>query len=302
MSGPDFDDFDDSTQVINTAELAQSGAAQVSSRHVFVQITGSDIGKVASLEGQQFSIGRRADADLSLAYDGVSRSHARVVYIDGNYVLEDLNSSNGTSIAGCKISRHVLRDGDVIQFGPLVSMRYSVTDAKEEKMLKHLYNASVRDALTGAYKRGYLTDRLSTEVAFAARHESPHSLILFDLDHFKNVNDTYGHLAGDAVLIAVAKNVMADLRAEDVFARYGGEEFVVSLRGVDLQGAKILAERIRARNDFNYNYEGREIKVSISVGISEVAELQEVSMENLIRVADEKLYKAKHAGRNCVIA
>ena len=116
------------------------------------------------------------------------------------------------------------------------------------------------------------------------------------------MNDTYGHLAGDAVLIAVAKNVMADLRAEDVFARYGGEEFVVSLRGVDLQGAKILAERIRARNDFNYNYEGREIKVSISVGISEVAELQEVSMENLIRVADEKLYKAKHAGRNCVIA
>jgi len=274
------------------------------SRHVLVRMDGSDIGKVIALkEDHSFTIGRRSDCDLSLKYDGVSRNHARIVYEGEGYVVEDLGSSNGTLVRGQAIQRHRLEHGDILQFGPLVSVRYSITDAQEENILRHLYEASVRDSLTGAFNREYLSERLKTEVAFAVRHRTETSLIMFDLDHFKRVNDTYGHQAGDAVLISVVQSVTQTLRAEDVLARYGGEEFAVSVRGIDMAGTKRLAERIREANHREVAYKGQHVPISISVGCATLSECDDPpTVDGLIALTDKRLYAAKQAGRNRVIA
>jgi two-component system, cell cycle response regulator len=299
------DDFDDATAVFgpdsrNIKSSAQSGENPC---HVLICMDGSEIGKVIRLSrDQQFVIGRRQDCDLVLKYEGVSRQHARLIYDSGAFILEDLGSSNGTLVQGEPIARQRLNDGDVLQLGPMVNVRYSITDLHEEQMLRQLYEAAVRDSLTGAYNREYLSECLRSEVAFATRHGGQTSLIMFDLDHFKRVNDTFGHLAGDAVLIEVVERVRQDLRTEDVMARYGGEEFAISMRAVGLQGAKHVAERIRLANHRVVNFQGHQIPVSISVGCSDLNDCTEKTPEALIAVADRRLYAAKGAGRNCVVA
>jgi diguanylate cyclase (GGDEF)-like protein len=299
------DEFEESesTAVFNLNDL---GVPQVprDARHVLVRMDGSDIGKVIALkEDGRFSIGRKGDCDLSLKYEGVSRNHARIVYDDGAYVVEDLGSSNGTLVRGKRVSRHKLEHGDILQFGPLVSVRYSITDAQEENILRHLYEASVRDSLTGAFNREYLSERLKTEVAFALRHRTETSLIMFDLDHFKTVNDSFGHQAGDAVLIEVCRSVNEMLRTEDVLARYGGEEFAVSVRGIGIAGTERLAQRLREANSRTVAFENHQVAISISVGCVTLAECGDPpTVERMIAVADRRLYAAKQGGRNRVVA
>jgi diguanylate cyclase (GGDEF)-like protein len=265
---------------------------------------GSDIGKVIGLKpDHSFTVGRSPNCDLSLKYDGVSRQHARIVFEAGAYVVEDLGSANGTLVRGQRIARHRLQHGDVLQFGPLVSVRYSITDSHEEHMLRHLYEASVRDSLTGAFNREYLQERLKSELAFALRHRTETSLIMFDLDHFKRVNDNFGHQAGDAVLIDVVRNVNKTLRAEDVLARYGGEEFAISLRGVNIEGAERLAERIRAGNARALRVGSNDVPISMSLGCAALAEcISTPNPEALVAIADRRLYAAKSGGRNRVVA
>jgi two-component system, cell cycle response regulator len=299
---PDDDDYEESTAIFSIGPLGLN-ASPPDFRHVLVRMDGSDVGKVIALSPEGvFMIGRRSDCDMPLKYEGVSRQHARITFVDGAYVLEDLGSSNGTLVRGRRIDAHRLEDGDVLQFGPLVSVRYSITDRDEEGLLRHLYEASVRDPLTGAYNREYLSERLKSEIAFALRHGTDTALLMFDLDHFKQVNDKYGHQAGDAVLIEVVKTVIGDLRTEDVLARYGGEEFAVSVRGIDVRGAARLGERIRQQNHRVVMFEGQEIPVSLSVGCAAASELPEPSAEALIATADKRLYAAKKSGRNRVAA
>jgi two-component system, cell cycle response regulator len=298
------DEFEETerTAVFNLDSLRAPAAGD--SRHVLVRMDGSDIGRVIALkQDHSFTIGRLGECDLSLKYEGVSRQHARIVYENGHYVVEDLGSANGTLVRGERVSRHRLKDGDVVKFGPLVSVRYSITDSQEENVLRRLYEASVRDSLTGVFNREYLGERLRTEVAFALRHRTETSLIMFDLDHFKRVNDTFGHQAGDAVLVEVARRVTQDLRTEDVLARYGGEEFAISLRGVGMEGTLRLAERIRINNHHSVNVGGQEIPVSMSVGCTTLAECGDPpTVERLIATADRRLYAAKAGGRNRVVA
>lgn len=291
-----------------TAVFSADALGQASTRsgekpcHVLIRMDGSEVGKVIRLNRErQFVIGRRQDCDLVLNYEGVSRQHARLVYMGGAFMLEDLGSANGTVVRGEAIGHHRLQDGDVIQLGPWVSIRYSVTDSQEEQMLRQLYEAAVRDSLTGAYNREYLAERLRSEVAFAARHGTTTSLVLFDIDHFKRVNDTYGHQAGDAVLMALVDQVNKSLRAEDVLARYGGEEFAISMRGIGRDGAAHLAERLRAENHRYVAHGEHQIPISISVGCAELAECDSKTPDGLIAVADRRLYAAKAAGRNRVI-
>jgi diguanylate cyclase (GGDEF)-like protein len=165
-----------------------------------------------------------------------------------------------------------------------------------------MYDAALRDALTKAYNRKYFLDRLETELAFARRHTSPLSLLMIDLDHFKRVNDTYGHLAGDFVLANFAKVALSALRAEDVFARYGGEEFGLLCRGVQLGNGGLLGERVRAIVEQSpFDYEGRRIPVTISVGVAAYPEINAETGLQLIAAADEALYQAKRTGRNRVL-
>ncbi len=295
------DDFEEPTAIFSIGPLGQSLPPR-DNRHVLVLLEGSDVGKVVGIDSDEFTIGRRSDCNLVLKYEGVSRQHARIMLHKGAYWLQDLESANGTMVRGKRISSHKLEDGDVLQFGPLVSVRYSITDADEEQLLKNLYRASVRDPLTGAYNREYLSERLKSEIAFAKRHSTETALIMFDLDHFKRVNDTFGHQAGDAVLIEVVKTVKTDLRTEDVLARYGGEEFAISVRGIDLEGAALLGERIRESNHRYVQFDGGEIPISVSVGCAAFGELDNPSVEGLVALADKRLYAAKQGGRNRVVA
>ena len=233
----------------------------------------------------------------------MSRKHSRLVYEDGGYVIEDLESANGTFVAGARVQRQRIRHGDLVQFGPRAVFRYSVSDETEEQMLRQLYEASVKDSLTGAHNREYLSERLRAEVAFGRRHGAETSLVLLDIDFFKRVNDTHGHPAGDAVLVALSRRLSRLLRTEDLFARYGGEEFAVSLRGIDLVGARRVGERLRtAVEGESIEHGDLRIKCTISVGCASLKCCADPTVEELISVADRRLYAAKRGGRNRVVA
>ena len=194
-----------------------------------------------------------------------------------------------------------MRDGDKIRVGETTILKFTFHDRLDESFQQKMYNAALRDPLTKAYNKKYFADQLQTEIAYSRRHRTPLSLIIFDLDHFKNINDTYGHVAGDMVLIQMADAVQGMLRAEDVFARYGGEEFVIILRGIPLQDSGVLAERIRRHIEQTPFMSGEtRLPVTVSVGVAEYDKETEDAMI-LVEQADMALYAAKQAGRNRVL-
>jgi two-component system, cell cycle response regulator len=297
----EFDDQGERTAIVDRAALLSM--IPKSRQHVLVRMDGSAVGQVLALSKDTWTVGRLPESDIHLTSEGISRRHARLVKQGDQFHLEDLASANGTFVGGVKVTQHALRDGDVIQFGPRAVFRYSVADAHEERMLRHLYEASVRDALTGAYNREYLNERLKTEVGYARRHKTILSLVLIDLDHFKAVNDTYGHQAGDAALVQLSAQLVHVLRAEDVFARYGGEEFAVTLRGIALDGAERVGQRLRhAVTASPVRYEDHVIHCTISAGAASLDDCPDPTPEQLIAVADRRLYIAKRTGRNRVVA
>jgi diguanylate cyclase (GGDEF)-like protein len=235
---------------------------------------------------------------------GASRAHARIIPADGGvYVLEDMGSLNGTFVEGRRVTRLELRSGERINIGPNIVVTFAILDAQAERLAHQLYESSVRDPLTRAFNRRYLVERLASEIAYAVRHKTPLGLILFDLDHFKRVNDTYGHLAGDEVLREVSALVQRLIRAEDVFARFGGEEFVVLVRGIEHANVGQFAERIRtAVERLEVAASPHVVRVTISAGYASLAEASGVAApaEGLLRLADERLYKCKETGRNRV--
>jgi diguanylate cyclase (GGDEF)-like protein len=299
----DFEPDEEHTAIFNSADLEGAIAAPSTRRlHVLIRMDGSDVGRVFTLSDPEVGVGRLPENGLQLPDEGISRKHARFVYAGETYMIEDLKSANGTFVSGGRVTTHILRDTDVVQFGPRVVFRYSVADASEEQMLRQLYEASVKDSLTGAYNREYLGERLKAEVAFSKRHKTELGFVLFDIDHFKKVNDTHGHQAGDAVLIELVKVLKKALRTEDVVARYGGEEFAITLRGIGLEGAARVGERIRlAVEAAPIQYEDLSIPITISVGVATLKDCEDPGIDPLIGIADRRLYAAKRGGRNRVI-
>jgi diguanylate cyclase (GGDEF)-like protein len=272
-------------------------------RAVLVRMDSAEAGHVTSLEHSETRIGRNPENAVVVEDEGMSRAHARICYDEGQYYLEDLGSSNGTYLNGARIDRIGLFEGAVVQLGPRVHFRFSITDENQERMLHTLYANSVRDKLTQAYNRHFFLERLSSEIAYAARHRAPAAVLMFDVDHFKKVNDTYGHLAGDAVLKTLVETTQRLLRTEDLLCRYGGEEFLILLRGVALPGAKRAGERLRAAIEaMTTESDGRLVSVTVSVGCASLTCIERVEAETLIAVADRRLYAAKRAGRNRVLA
>ena len=295
------DDGDDQTAIVSLKELRVS-RRQSKDRHLLVRVRGAELGRVTLLSPERMRVGRSQDCELWLSDDGVSRKHASLIREGNHYVVEDEGSANGTFIGGVKITRHELHDGDVIQFGPQAVFRYSLSDESQEALLRQLYDASVTDALTGAHNREHFDTQLRAELSYARRHNTDVSLVIFDADHFKKVNDNYGHQVGDAVLIQIAKVVRGTVRGEDVFARYGGEEFALVLRGIDIDGCGAVAERLRERiAALKIQTERGVLSVTVSAGCSSLSTCEDKTPEGLIASADRRLYGAKHAGRNRVV-
>ena len=295
------EETDDRTAIVSLHEL-KAPRKQSKDRHLLVRVRGAELGRVALLSPERMRVGRSQDSELWLSDDGVSRRHATLIREHDHYVVEDEGSANGTFVSGVKITRHELRDGDVVQFGPTAVFRYTLSDESQEALLRQLYDASVTDALTGANNRESFDTQLRAELSYARRHNTDVSLIIFDADHFKKVNDTYGHQAGDAVLVEIAKAVRATVRSEDVFARYGGEEFALVLRGIDIQGCGVVADRVRERiAALQIQTERGVLRVTVSAGCASLSTSAEKTPEGLIAIADKRLYGAKHAGRNRVM-
>ena len=295
----DFDDKADRTKVIGLQEiLAEEGVAR---NAYLIVISGRSVGKMYKVAGAggEISIGRTPDADIFIDDDGVSRRHAKLVQTVEGIRLVDLGSTNGTFNNGQKVDSLVLQDGDRIQIGSTTILKFSYQDDIEEQFQKQLYDSATRDGLTGAFNKKHFAERLRSEFAFSSRHNVFLSLVLFDIDHFKKVNDTYGHLAGDEVLRRLATVVTGQLRTEDTFARYGGEEFAIILRDTDDERAFIIAERIRRAVEANaFTYDGKTMPVTISMGISTLHGRNYPSVREMVQTADEFLYKAKRGGRN----
>lgn len=292
------EDWDEKT-VVSTDVAATATSGRTRAR--LIVLAGGNVGEMYEI-GQELVLGRSRSADVRLHGDGISRKHARV-HVDGSDVLfEDLGSTNGSYVNGERVTnQHVLREGDKIQIGSGVILKFTFHDELDEDFQKQMFQSASRDALTQAYNKRFFLEQLDSEFAFATRHNAALSLLMFDLDHFKRINDTYGHLAGDYVLAEFARAITPAIRQEDTFARYGGEEFVVISRN-DALAAEAFAERLRKTiEQHTFEHEGTAIRVTVSVGVASVPDASIHSSSELIATADRALYAAKRAGRNCVV-
>ena len=298
-----FADVPDTERKTDPA-MTEALASTAKDRATLTVLSGVNAGQVFALDGIEHVLGRGSDADVWIEDGGVSRRHARIAVGEGGaFVLEDLGSTNGTFLGPNRIERAEIRPGDRIQVGPHVTLRFQIIDDAEEELQRRLYESSTRDALTRLYNRKYLNERFAAEVAYARRHHVKLSVLMIDLDDFKAVNDTYGHLAGDLVLRLVAAQMQRLVRVEDLVARWGGEELVVLARATGQEDAVRLAERIRsaiASLELPVR-EDTTIAVTISVGVASLAEVPPDGGPNdVLGLADARLYRAKVGGKNRV--
>jgi two-component system cell cycle response regulator len=278
-------------------------ATRLPERAVLIQMAGLEAGRVCGLDGPEVTFGRAPTCTHAFDEASLSRVHARMLKESGAYVIVDAGSSNGVFVNDERTTRATLGDGDRVRLASAVTLRFQLVDEQEEKALQRVYESSVKDGLTGVWNRKYLDERLRGEIAYAVRHRSPLAIVIADIDHFKRVNDTFGHLVGDEVLRSTAQTMRAALRTEDLLARYGGEEFVVVARGVDLKSGVLLAERLRMITERRpVEVEGQTIARTISAGVATVGCCgAEVTAQRLLGIADERLYQAKESGRNRVV-
>ncbi len=292
-------------RVSDTDRPSSAVSLPVRDSHMLRVIRGPEPGAMWSLYEGEAIIGRGLQASVRIDDDSVSRQHARVIVGPAGVTLRDLGSESGTFVEGKKLKGPtVLRDGDRIVLGK-VCLRLDALDPYERLVELRMRETSIRDPLTGLHNRGVFDERLTAEVAFARRHGTSLAVIMIDVDHFKRVNDTYGHTGGDAVLRVVAERLQDSVRTEDVTARYGGEELGVIARGVDRAGALHVAERIRtAIEACHVAQNGQVIKVTASCGVAIVSgqRAREATPQSLLQAADAALYTAKSSGRNRVVS
>jgi two-component system cell cycle response regulator len=280
------EDEGEATRITNLSSLESELRARRQQVQAFlVVLQGSNLGEMHKVDGPETIIGRAMSAQVRLNDDGISRRHCRVLQIGGQVIIEDLGSANGTLVNGEAVQHQVLKEGDKVRLGANTMLKFTYQDKLDETFQQQMYDAAARDGLTKAYNKKFFIDRFETEFAYAKRHRSMLSLIMFDVDHFKKVNDNHGHLAGDAVLVMLSRIAQGMIRTEDIFARYGGEEFAIICRGTPLLNAGIVGERL---------------PVTVSVGVGALPEAQVATSQELIGEADEALYEAKKSGRNRV--
>lgn len=264
-----------------------------------VVIYGTDLGRRVPLSRSTFTVGRSSKNDLSLDQDSVSRHHARVTFDKEGYAIADLDSKNGTYVNDAAVTRTVLRHGDQVKIGRSI-LKFMEADDIEANYHEEIYRLMTVDGLTQIYNKRYFTEALEREWGRVARYKRGLSLLLFDLDHFKKINDAFGHVAGDSVLRQLSTAVKTRLREQDIFARVGGEEFAVLLPEVASDGARATAEKVRAVvESTGFDFEKKKIPCTVSLGCA--ASMGKADAAALYAASDAALYRAKSSGRNCVV-
>jgi diguanylate cyclase (GGDEF)-like protein len=281
-------------------KLASVGAANA--KPVVTILTGSNQGSLYKVLKGAAVIGRATNAEIKVEDDGISRAHARIRAETNRAFVEDLGSRNGTFVNGAKITApHELKEGDKIQVGRGTVLRFGFQDDLDESFHENLLSSALRDGLTKLFNKRYFLERLDSELKFAQRHHTALSLLMIDLDHFKKINDTLGHLAGDLVLQAAAAALSHAVRNEDVVARFGGEEIAIVLRAINLEHAAHMAERLRKLIEGTVvDFNGKDVRATCSIGVAGYPSLPVKTPEQLVEAADQALYRAKNSGRNRV--
>jgi two-component system, cell cycle response regulator len=293
----EFDDAAEKTRVTDAVAIKPAESAQ--DVLVLIYPAGQNMGRKYELKGKMITLGRDQGNDIVVSSDSVSRRHARLSMEGNRRLLTDLESTNGSYVNDQPIMSQVLKNGDQVKIGDTI-FKYLVGSDIEASYHEEIYKMTIIDGLTQVFNKRYFLEALGREMARAQRYSRPLSILMFDIDHFKRVNDTYGHLAGDYVLQSLARVISTRARREEIFARYGGEEFVILLPETQKEGAMELAEQLRKRVASHlFVFEGEEIPVTVSIGVSTIVN-ENVPENEFVRRADEKLYLAKSEGRNCV--
>jgi len=257
---------------------------------------------------KELQIGRAREMDFVLRHASVSRSHVKIVITseeaEDSVEVSDLGSTNGTQINGAELKNgHMLADGDMLQIGE-IALRYRLMDPAEHAFqddIARRVESARTDPLTGLLTRRFLVDQLPALMEAHRHNEQPFSILIIDLDHFKDINDRYGHLMGDQVLCEVAKTLTKAIRSGDTALRFGGEEFCITLPGAPTEIAMRVGERVRKMvADLPFqDSEGRHFGLSTSVGVAEIH--PDESIPEWLERADRALYRAKEGGRNRVL-
>lgn len=255
------------------------------------------IGQPLELCDSPMIVGREG-CSLLLSDDSVSRRHAMIEWNQGKHIVTDLRSTNGTYVNENRISEQVLEVGDRVRFGQQI-FKYLTPQCIESQYHEVVYKIMTTDGLTQAYNKRYFLESLDREIELCRRSQEPLSVMLLDLDHFKSINDTYGHLAGDAVLSEFARRAKSVIRSGEVFARYGGEEFGMVCSRTTASAAMIAAERIRSViAESPVVFDEQVIPVTVSIGVVCTDHSAARNIHDFLAEADHWLYVAKNNGRN----
>jgi diguanylate cyclase (GGDEF)-like protein len=281
-------------------------------RPALVFLSGELIAVPIPLEREEVILGRAFEADVRVNDTKVSRQHAKINVrpaqnrSGSQYVLTDLSSRNGTYLNGRRITSEVLTNGDKISLGEHI-LRFDLLDEIDREYQRQIHRLISHDDLTGLLSGRSFFSELRREAGRAKAESRPFCVLMMDLDHFKQVNDTYGHLTGSRTLEELAACIVKNMRTGDAAARFGGEEFAAFLLDAELPQAVVAAERIRVeveRNDFSVVRTGtpdEKHRITISIGVSSFPEDSRDPIE-LVEMADSALYRAKREGRNRVCA
>ncbi len=262
---------------------------------------GPAMGQLHLLKDGEFIVGRSKEVSIVVNDDGISRHHFKIIVKDNQASIEDLGSTNGTYVNGVKVQQQLLHDKDTIQISSQTVVTFSYVSDLEAQKQSQIYKMANFDPVTQARTKSYFMDQIDQEFSHAKRKGLPLSLLIYDLDFFKHINDSYGHPAGDFALKKVAEITQNTIRNEDLFARYGGEEFVILMRDTTEDDAVKLAERLRQNIEkFKFVFEGNTLPVTMSAGVASLKNANFANFDTMIKVADEYLYFAKQNGRNRV--
>lgn len=267
---------------------------------VHIYPTGPNMGNRYPLHGSAVVLGRGEDCEIQVEEHSVSRRHARIELGPDGYFVADLQSTNGTFVNDLPITTARLNDGDYLRVGNCI-YRFLCGGNLESEYHEEIYRLTIIDALTGIDNQRSMLEFLDRELSRSGRHNRPLALLMIDIDHFKQVNDEFGHLGGDFALRELSSVVKTLIRKEDLFARYGGEEFALVLVESSHAHAREVAERVRAAvAAHRFSFDGKPMPLTISVGVTFTCGDTTITVNELVRRADEQLYLAKAQGRNRV--